>query len=131
MTTQRAIILASMALLAVFAAAFTPAAFAQTKPGDAENGKRLYMKSGCYQCHGTVGQGGAAIVGINGGAAPRLAQTRLPLIGFIAFVRNPPPGYMPQYRAKVMSDQVLADVYAHIMTFPAPPPAKSIAILNE
>jgi hypothetical protein len=38
---------------------------------------------------------------------------------------------MPQYRAKVMSDQELADVYAHIRTFPEPPPVKSIPILNQ
>ena len=25
--------------------------------GNAENGKRLYLKNGCYECHGTVGQG--------------------------------------------------------------------------
>ncbi len=33
-------------------------AFAQTNTGDAVNGKRLVMRNGCYQCHGTVGQGG-------------------------------------------------------------------------
>jgi len=98
-------------------------AVAQTKPGDAENGKRLFMRNGCYQCHGTVGQGG------QGGA--RLAQIKLPLNGFIAFVRNPPPSNMPPYRAKVMSDQELADVYAHIKTFPEPMPAKNIPLLNE
>ncbi|MGD1071966.1 MAG: c-type cytochrome [Bryobacteraceae bacterium] len=114
-------------IFAWFVLAF--AALAQTKPGDVENGKRLYMKNGCYQCHGTVGQGGAAAVG--GQAAPRLAQTKLPLIGFIAYVRNPPSGEMPQYRAKVMSDQELADVYAHIKTFPEPPPVKSIPMLNQ
>jgi mono/diheme cytochrome c family protein len=119
--TQRVIILAWLAFAAVL--------LAQTKPGDAENGKRLYMKNGCYQCHGTVGQGGAAALG--GQAAPRLAQTKLPLVGFIAYVRNPPSGEMPQYRAKVMSDQELADVYAHIRTFPEPPPVKSIPILNQ
>ena len=46
-------------------------AFAQTKPGDVANGKRLFDKDGCYQCHGYVGQGGTS--------GPRLAQTRFPL----------------------------------------------------
>src|SRR5580700_10370452 len=110
--TQRVIILAPLAL--VWSAA---TALSQTKPGDAENGKRLYMRNGCYQCHGTVGQGGRA--------GPRLAQIRLPLNVFIAFVRNPPASDMPQYRTKVMSDQELADVYANIKAFPAPPAAKS------
>ena len=34
-----------------FAAAV--AAFAQT--GNADNGKRIFMKDGCYQCHGYAG----------------------------------------------------------------------------
>jgi mono/diheme cytochrome c family protein len=111
-------------ILASFTLAiFALTAIAQTKPGDAENGKRLFMRNGCYECHGTVGQGGQA--------GARLAQIKLPLNAFIAFVRNPPPSNMPPYRAKVMSDQELADVYAHIKTFPAPVPAKDIPILNE
>jgi mono/diheme cytochrome c family protein len=95
---------------------------AQPKPGNAENGKRLFQFNGCYQCHGTVGQGGAA--------GARLAQTKLPLAGFIAFVRNPPPSNMPPYRAKIMSDQDLADVYSYIQTFPTPQNTSRIPLLN-
>jgi mono/diheme cytochrome c family protein len=116
--TQRLMILAPLAL-----AWFAATAFPQAKPGNAENGKRLYMRNGCYQCHGTVGQGGRA--------GPRLAQIKLPVGGFIAFVRNPPSSDMPQYRVKIMSDQELADVYAHIKSFPVPLAANSIAILNQ
>ena len=93
-----------------------------TKPGDVENGKRLLMRNGCYQCHGTVGQGGLA--------GPRLAQTRLTLAGFTAYVRNPLPGSMPPYRAKVMTDQELADVYAYVQSVPPPVPLDSIPILK-
>jgi len=98
-------------------------AVAQNKSGDAANGKRLFMRNGCYQCHGTVGQGGAA--------GARLAQIKLPVAAFIAFVRNPPPSEMPPYRAKIMSDQELTDVFAYIQTFPAPLPVASIPILNQ
>jgi mono/diheme cytochrome c family protein len=98
------------------------AATAQTKPGNAENGKRLYLKNGCYQCHGQSGQGGLA--------GARLAQTKLAQTAFIAYVRNPAPGGMPPYRAQVMTDQELADVWTYIKTFPEPPPAKSIPQLN-
>src|SRR6266850_8355430 len=94
------------------------AAFAQVKAGDVDNGKRLFERNGCYQCHGYVGQGVVA--------GARLAQTRLPLVAFTAYVRNPASGGMPPYRAKVMSDQELADVYAHIKTFPEPKPVKDI-----
>jgi mono/diheme cytochrome c family protein len=98
-------------------------AVSQTKPGDTANGLRLFEKVGCYQCHGHVGQGGTA--------GPRLAQTRLPLIAFTAFVRNPPSGGMPPFRAKVMTDQELADIYAYIKSIPEPKAAKDIPLLNQ
>ena len=99
------------------------AAMAQTKTGDAENGKRLYVRTGCYQCHGQSGQGGLA--------GARLAQTKLPQAAFLTYVRNPAPGGMPPYRAQVMTDQELIDVWTYIKTFPAPAPAKSIPLLNQ
>jgi mono/diheme cytochrome c family protein len=104
------------------------AASAQTKSGPAltgnsDNGKRLFLKNGCYQCHGQSGQGGLA--------GARLAQIKLAQPAFIAYVRNPAPGGMPPYRAKVMSDQELADVFAYIKTLPEPPEASSIPILNQ
>ena len=95
---------------------------AQLKPGNVENGKRLFAFNGCFQCHGTQGQGGAA--------GARLAQTKLTQQGFIAFVRNPPPSNMPPYRAKIMPDQELVDVYAYIQTFPAPLNPANIALLK-
>jgi ubiquinol-cytochrome c reductase cytochrome c subunit len=102
---------------------FTAMAFAQTKPGDVVNGKRLFEKNGCYQCHGYVGQGGLA--------GARLAQTKLSQVAFTSYVRNPASGGMPPYRVKVMSDQELADVYAYIKTFPEPKPVKDIPLLNQ
>jgi mono/diheme cytochrome c family protein len=98
-------------------------AFAQTKTGDAANGQRLFEKDGCYQCHGHVGQGGVA--------GARLSQTKLPPIAFTAYVRNPPSGGMPPFRAKVLTDQELADIYAYIKTFPEPKLAKDIPLLNQ
>jgi mono/diheme cytochrome c family protein len=98
-------------------------ALSQTKPGDVANGKRIFMRNGCYQCHGTVGQGGLA--------GPRLAQTKLNVAGFTAYVRNPAPGSMPPFRAKVMSDQELADVYAYVQSVPPPVPPANIPILND
>jgi len=95
---------------------------AQLKPGNVDNGKRLFMFNGCYQCHGTLGQGGAA--------GARLAQTKLTQQGFIAFVRNPPPSNMPPYRAKIMPDQELVDVYAYVQTFPVPLNPANIPLLK-
>jgi len=101
----------------------TVVALAQTKPGNVENGKQLFLRNGCYQCHGTVGQGGLA--------GARLAQTKLTLAGFTAYVRNPAPGNMPPYRTKVMSDQELADVFAYVQSVPPPVPAADIPILKN
>jgi hypothetical protein len=36
---------------------------------------------------------------------------------------------MPPYTAKVVSDQELADIYAFLVTIPAPPAANTIPIL--
>ncbi len=99
-------------------------AFAQTKEikGNVENGKRLFLKDGCYQCHGQSGSGGLA--------GPRLAQTKLTQAAFLAYVRNPAPGGMPPYRQKAVPDQELADIWAYIKTFPEPPPLSSIPLLQ-
>ncbi len=90
---------------------------------DADNGKRLFLRNGCYQCHGEVGQGGLA--------GPRLAQTKLPLAGFTAILRNPPPSGMPPFRAKTVSEKEVGDLYAYIKSFPTPKPVKDIPLLNQ
>lgn len=112
-----------MTRLFTMAVLLAAALAAQTTPADKKNGERLYVKNGCFQCHGYQGQGG-----LNGA---RLAQTKLTVAAFTVFVRHPPSGGMPPYRAKVMSDQELADVYAHILTFPTPPPVGSVPLLNQ
>jgi mono/diheme cytochrome c family protein len=98
-------------------------AAAQPRKEAIENGKRLYIRNGCYQCHGYAGQGGQS--------GPQLAQTKLPLPAFAAIVRTPPPGGMPPYRVKVMSDGELANIFAYVQSFPSSPPAASIPLLNE
>jgi len=85
-------------------AAFGPALRAQST-GSVENGKKLYDKVGCWQCHGYAGQGGAA------GAV--LAATKLSAQGVIRYVRRP-AATMPAFTEKVISDQELTDVYAYI-----------------
>jgi mono/diheme cytochrome c family protein len=118
---MKKILLIVAVFIAVSALSFP--AFAQTKAGDAAKGKVLFEKYGCYQCHGWQGQGGLA--------GARLSQTKLPQSAFIAFVRNPPSGSMPPFRAKILSDQDLADIYAHVKAIPESKAAKDIPILNE
>ncbi len=89
--------------------------------GNAANGKKLYLKDGCYECHGYSGQGGAGA---------RIAPKPVSTAALIKYVRHP-SGAMPPYTAKVASDQDLADIRAFLATIPEPPPLKSIPILNR
>ena len=101
------------------------AARAQDAPsGDAVNGKRVYLATGCFECHGRSGQGGAY-----NGPAPILAKTPLPFEAFKAQMRNP-SNDMPAYSEKVMPDRQLADIYAYLQALAGPRPVKDISILR-
>ena len=91
--------------------------------GNAENGKKLFAKFGCYECHGREAQGG----GYNG---PRLAPDPAPFSVVQSYIRHP-EGEMPPYTEKVASGKDLADIYAFLKSQPEPPPLKSISILNH
>src|SRR5437773_7641868 len=99
------------------------AAAAQTAPaGNAENGKKLFMKQNCYYCHGTTGQGS------RDGA--RIAQTALNVQGVIRYVRKPTGG-MPAFTEKILSDQELTDIYAYLKSLPAAKAPKDIPLLDQ
>ena len=116
-------ILILLMAMASMLGAQTPAANPTAAPaGNIENGKKIYTNYGCYQCHGFLGQGGAA--------GARLAPRPLAFALFSRYVRHP-SGQMPPYTAKIVTDQELADIYAYLMTIPAPPDVKSIPILNN
>src|SRR5919197_702985 len=89
--------------------------------GDADRGKTLFVKVGCYQCHNYEGQGGAA--------GARLAPNPLPFRGFVSYVRSP-KGDMPPYREKVLPEQDLADIYAYLRSRPRPPAAVPLLTSN-
>jgi mono/diheme cytochrome c family protein len=95
---------------------------ADAPAGNAENGKRLFTKDGCYECHGREGQGSTM-------SGPRIAPDPVPLEVILRYVRKP-TGEMPPYSAKVVSDQDLADIYAFLASRPHPPTAKASALLN-
>ena len=58
----------------------------------------------------------------------RLAPRPIAFAAFSRYVRTP-TGQMPPYTVKVVSDQELADIYAFLLTIPAPPAANTIPIL--
>ena len=93
------------------AAPAQPAAAAPA--GNAENGKKLFVADGCYQCHGYEAQGSSA-------TGPRLGPNPLPYAQLSKYVRAP-TGQMPPYTTKVLPDNELADIYAFLRSrTPAP-----------
>jgi len=90
--------------------------------GNAENGKKIFNKNGCYECHGREGQGSTM-------TGPRIAPDPVPFDVLSGYVRKP-TGEMPPYTAKVVSDQELADIYAFLQSRPHPPTAKASPLLK-
>src|SRR5580658_2235513 len=74
--------------------------------GNAETGKRLFTKDGCYECHGLQGQGAQA-------SAPRIGPDPVAFPVFTRYIRKP-TGEMPPYTDKVLPDKDLADIYAFL-----------------
>jgi ubiquinol-cytochrome c reductase cytochrome c subunit len=112
---------AHVLFVAFLAAVGLVAAAAPASPnGNVANGKALYVSVGCYQCHGFVGQGGAAGPRLNPPLAyePWLLQLRTP-----RFV-------MPPYSPVVLTDQQAADIYAYTATFPPPVDPATIRLLQ-
>jgi mono/diheme cytochrome c family protein len=90
--------------------------------GNVEKGKTLWIKDGCYSCHGTDG---------HGGVGPKLAPKPMAAAAFIAIVRHPPASGMPTFSAKVLPDADLNDMLAYLRSIPDPPAVKDIPLLNQ
>ncbi|HEY6860685.1 MAG TPA: cytochrome c [Pseudolabrys sp.] len=91
----------------------------------AEKGKAAYMKYGCWQCHGTQGQGSVATS--NGKV---LAPNPLPYESFLAFVRST-NGTMPPYSEQVLPNDDLADIHVYLSSIPKPNDHTSIPLLSH
>ena len=95
---------------------------ASAPTGNAQRGKMLYTRIGCYECHGWDGQSG-------GGTGPKLGPGPLPFAAFTYQVRSP-RNSMPPYTAKVLSDGDLTDIYAFVQSLPQPPKVDTIPLLK-
>jgi mono/diheme cytochrome c family protein len=113
--------LTALLLAAGGAAAQGPA---PAPPGDAAHGKQLYMSVGCYQCHGTSGEGGSDRT------APRIAPGLIAYQFFINQLRSPQQR-MPLYTAVVLPDKDAADIYAYLKTIPPAKKLADIPLLNQ
>jgi ubiquinol-cytochrome c reductase cytochrome c subunit len=90
---------------------------------DVARGKTLFMRDGCYTCHGTAGQG-------NRFAGPAIAPHPIPLQALLVQLRT--PAYeMPAYAANVLSDSDAAAIFAYLSSIPVGKPASSIPLLRS
>jgi mono/diheme cytochrome c family protein len=87
-----------------------------------QNGKKLYISYGCFECHGRQAEGTSV-------GGPRLGPNPISFPAFSRYVRQP-TGQMPPFTAKVTSDADLADIYAFLQSLPHPPKADSIPALK-
>jgi len=104
---RAALLLAAMTIAPAFADQPAP-------KGDAAHGKELFLKIGCFECHGRVGEGGGFL-----GPVPTLAHTSLPLDAFTMQLRQP-ANNMPAYVASVLPDTDVADLFAYVQSLPGP-----------
>ena len=111
--------------LAALAAGAVVFAHGSAFAADAKKGKDAFLKYGCWQCHGTEGQGSAIT-----SAGKVLAPDPLPYESFSAFVRSTDRA-MPPYSEKVLPNEDLADMHAYLASIPKTKDYKSIPLLNQ
>jgi mono/diheme cytochrome c family protein len=107
-------------LLAFFAASLFVQTGSVSAQDGADEGRELYMANQCWQCHGTEGQGGAAV---------RIAPTLYPFEAFSQFVRH--SNLMPAYSPNVLSDEQLRQIFEYVRTMPEPPELDDIPELSD
>jgi mono/diheme cytochrome c family protein len=93
------------------AAASTASADPASLTPDAAHGRSVYATA-CAACHGAQGQGGEGLP--LKGVSARYSQAQA-----VAYILNPKPR-MPKLYPGTLNAQDIADVAAHIRTFPAP-----------
>ena len=114
------------AVFVVCAAAVSVPASAQDNSapaGNAKAGQQVYKAVGCWQCHGTAGQGGAI-------TGPRLAPSALPYAAFVQQLRTP-QNAMPPYEPKVLSNADVANIYAFLKSVAPPKSVQDIPLLSN
>ena len=81
---------------------------AQRSDNLAADGRELYIRYGCYACHGYEGQGGLL-------SGPRIAPEVLPLDAFVEILRRP-SGTMPAHSPNVLSDEIIGRIHEYLRT---------------
>jgi len=95
--------------LALCTTAVLGGTLARAEPAPAD--RALFVRYGCYQCHGYEGQGGEAL---------RIAPSPYPFDAFELKVRKP-ANEMPAYAPEVLSEADLQALYRYVRAIPEPP----------
>jgi cytochrome c553 len=104
------------------AAAAPQASGAVPAEGNAQNGAKIFVAYGCFECHGRMAQGAAA-------TGPRLGPHPISIANMIKELRT--PNEMPPYSEKTVSDAEIADIHAFLVSLPEPPKPDSIPLLSK
>lgn len=100
----------------------TIAVQAPATKGDVAHGKQVFVATGCYQCHGYVGQGAQS-------TGPALVPMRLGDEDFVRYLRLP-SGVMPSFSTKVLPAADARDVLAYIRSLNPGASPEQIALLK-
>jgi mono/diheme cytochrome c family protein len=95
---------------------------APASAADATRGKELFVKNGCWGCHGFAGQGGVA--------GPRIAPGPMPVEALTMFLRKADATRMPPYNAVSLPDSDVADIHAYLSSLPKPADWRTIPLLK-
>lgn len=92
---------------------------------DPKRGREIFVKAGCWGCHGYNGQGATAV------NAPKIAPDPMPLDALIVFLRKADRTLMPPYDAVGLPDTDVADIHAYLVAQPKPADWKTIPLLKD
>jgi mono/diheme cytochrome c family protein len=93
-----------------------------SKDATVQRGYKLYVDTGCWQCHGYQGGGS--------GAGPQIAAPMFPKVAFVNQLRNP-RARMPIYTARVMPDADVDAIYAYLQTIPRGKAAADLPLITK
>lgn len=105
MTSSSVLLVKLAGIVAIVTSSFLlTSSFADTRQ------QPLFIRIGCSNCHGTVGQGSLA--------GPKLAPTPLPWEAFRHMVRHP-AAEMPPYSEAAIPDEQLKEIYEYLTSIRA------------
>ncbi len=90
--------------------------------GDAKQGKEIFIKNGCFGCHGFDGQGG--------NAGPKIAPDPMPADALTTFLRNAAATRMPPYDAKGLPDADVVHIRAYLASIAKTGDWKKVPLLQ-